>query len=226
MPVTFDAVTQHDGINTAGSSFTHTPVGTPTAVVVAATQNADRSMSVTYGGASMTLIGKITSPNSTTQQLLFGLANPASGAQTVALTFVGNQQTDTACMTFLGTALTFAGAFGVAVTNAANSGNASATLSISSGNMGVSVVGNNQDVSASAVAWSGVSPGTERYNHVDSGPNQDIAGQTFTTAGSNSIAWTNNNTVQTSWALVAVEVMVPGAASTGTPLLSILGVWI
>ena len=98
MAVLFDAVTT--GTSATSYSYTHTPVGTPTAVIVALTlDNIGRNPSVTYGGVPMTLLSSVASPDVTTAQFLFGLSGPLPGAQTVSITFSGSVQASSATMT-------------------------------------------------------------------------------------------------------------------------------
>ena len=89
MAVAFDAVGA--GVNAAAVnsfSWTHTPVGTPTAVGVGVSWY-DESfvLSITYGGAAMASEVAIT--NSPLKSEMFSKANPASGAQTVAGSWTG-----------------------------------------------------------------------------------------------------------------------------------------
>jgi len=68
-------------------SWTHTPVGTPTAVGVGVSVDKFPSATisgVTYGGVSMTIENQTVSGEA--RAAIFGLANPTSGAQTVEIT--------------------------------------------------------------------------------------------------------------------------------------------
>jgi hypothetical protein len=162
----------------------------------------------------MTLLGSIQSPNAFTGQNLFVLPNPAAGAQSVAVTFIGTTQTNVAAVTVTGSARD-ATAFRAPTMNASDSGNASGALTIvGSGSLALACVGNNQHVNPSAVAWSGASPGTEQWNFLDGGSFQDVAGQTSAATGTINFAWTNNNTDTTSWCLIAVEILIPGVPYT------------
>jgi hypothetical protein len=203
MAVAFDAVSNGQGASSY--SYTHTPSATPTAVLVAAT-NDGRSLTLTYGGTSMPLLASVSSPDATTTQWLFGLANPAAGAQSVSLTWTGTTQTDVGTITVTGSLLT-AAAFGTPITNSGNAGNASGSLTVQTGgSLAYAVVSNNQVASPVAVAWTGVTPGGERYNFRDSGPWQDIAGQESAAGGTLTFGWSNGNTGTTSWGLIAKEV--------------------
>lgn len=93
MSVVFDAVGPSSAGQTASSvssmSWTHTPVGVPTAVsvqVALVSTPFTGSVTVTYGGVSMTNAVDKTNPT-ITRAIIFGLASPPSGPQTVVVTF-------------------------------------------------------------------------------------------------------------------------------------------
>jgi hypothetical protein len=105
--VAFDAISNSTPISASGSnpSWTHTPIGVPTAVavMVGGYFNNCTITGVTYGGVSMsagTLFGNST--DLSTQ--MFGLANPPSGPQTVAVTFspTGDEYAAAAAVTVTG----------------------------------------------------------------------------------------------------------------------------
>lgn len=90
--VSFDAIsnpTPVAGLGGTTLSWTHTPVGTPTAVavMVGGYQNGVTISGVTYGGVSMSAGSLFDFGNSTNFSQMFGLANPSSGPQTVVITF-------------------------------------------------------------------------------------------------------------------------------------------
>ena|SRR3990167_1861377 len=114
MSVAFDAVIAQlqTGENVSSKSWTHTPTGTPTAAMVALKKvGGDQVTGVTYGGAAMTLVNE--HPTTGTGRLQqWGLANPASGAQTVEITASGSDFSVSAhSLTFTGTHLTTAACF-------------------------------------------------------------------------------------------------------------------
>lgn len=90
MTVALDAVTSNTQLF-GGSpfSFTHTPVGTPTAVgvFVSVADNSGTVTGVTYGGIPMTLA---VSTADGAAVYIFGLASPPSGPQTVSVSFSPN----------------------------------------------------------------------------------------------------------------------------------------
>jgi hypothetical protein len=97
MTVAFDAVASDSVSASSGTtlSWTHTPVGTPTAVGVSLWNYEPFATisGITYGGVAMTQA--VTNDNEAFSVQVGGLANPPAGAQTVVLTFSG---TDAYCM--------------------------------------------------------------------------------------------------------------------------------
>jgi len=79
---TFDQISNAETIFTP-VSWTHTPVGTPTAVAVVIFTNDATISSVTYGGSSLT--HAVTGDNGTYRTLVYGLASPPAGAQQVLI---------------------------------------------------------------------------------------------------------------------------------------------
>lgn len=91
MAVAFDAVSTLTPTTSSTPSWTHTPVGTPTAVAVcfAVVDNSGKTVSsVTYGGAACSLVKSQTNGGPWTSYI-YALASPASGPQTVAVTWSG-----------------------------------------------------------------------------------------------------------------------------------------
>jgi hypothetical protein len=106
MTVAYDAVSNTTAVSVpAGLSWTHTPVGTPTAVVVWLSSEGtnDPATACTYGGTSMTQITSVSSNGGNQNMVCFGLASPPAGAQTVLGTFA-NTSTE-----FAGVAITVTG---------------------------------------------------------------------------------------------------------------------
>lgn len=87
MTVAFDAKSQGSGNFVSSVSFTHTPVGTPTAVGIGefGFNPSAGTVTATYDGTAVpSAIGPDTDAIGDTAQI-FGLANPASGAKTVVV---------------------------------------------------------------------------------------------------------------------------------------------
>ena len=219
MAVAFDSASSTEASTTY--SFTHIPVGTPTAAIAAITQDStNRSLGVTYAGVTMTPLAFVKSPDGVTAQFLFGLPGPVSSAATVHVSFTGLTETAAGFMTVTGSSTT--SPFGVTVTNSGSSGNASLSMTAQqTGSLTVAAVGNNQALTSGAAAWSGASTGTERWNELDPAGFVAFAGQTVTTTGLLSFSWVNNAPTSPSWGIIGVEITPPHA--TGTPMLTLLG---
>ena len=126
MPPTFDAASEHAGGTTdslASMTWTHTPVGTPSAVTVHVTNNGTSdAATATYGGVAMTLAGTANGPGDQFS-MLFTLLNPPAGAQTVFVDFAGTPWGHGMAITYL-----LARGFGAAVTASGTSAAASVTV--------------------------------------------------------------------------------------------------
>jgi len=90
---------QEDGTSSP-LSWTHTPVGTPSIAIVTMYIRSFDTVSVTYGGAAMTEV-----PNTyQTGSYIFYKVSPASGAQTVSVSYTpSGPHLVAGCMTFTGT---------------------------------------------------------------------------------------------------------------------------
>lgn len=88
---TWDASTTWQGTGVASLGGTHTPVGTPTAAVATLYHwTAGVPATITYGGTSMGAVPAATAVDGLgTCGSIYGLANPASGAQTFNITWGG-----------------------------------------------------------------------------------------------------------------------------------------
>src|SRR5580692_11086651 len=95
MAVAFDAVSSATPTSgtTSPHTWTHTGVGSNLAVVAAVCLDkatTSTTVSCTYNGVAMTLIGSIQANNANNGILyFFGIANAPTGAQTVSFTFSG-----------------------------------------------------------------------------------------------------------------------------------------
>lgn len=101
--VVFDAAsTAGQESGTSAKSWTHTPVGTPTKVLVFfnyySDPATDQPTSVTYGGTSMTLVDS----TSASGDFVYALANPAAGAQTVVINLDNPVNINAFALTFTG----------------------------------------------------------------------------------------------------------------------------
>ena len=102
------AVDANSGTNVSAAtsfSYTHTPVGTPTGAVTAFTtgNGSVSSVTCTYGGSGMTLVGSAQTISVTNSQLyVYKHESPASGAQTVACSWTTARTSDTMTETLTG----------------------------------------------------------------------------------------------------------------------------
>lgn len=206
MAVAFDAVGPGVNANAVGSfSYTHTPSGTPTAVGLGLCwYDESGTLTVTYGGAAMTSAESVTS--SPLKGELFGLANPASGAQTVA----GNW--DLGSHYPIGSTITVTGSDTTTVftdTNSAsgNSGNTSVTVTSAVGELLMSAVMMNNG----GVAIGPVSGENERFEAGNSG----LQGQVQTAAGASpSVSMDTTSAASGPWVIVAGSFKSAAAAAT------------
>lgn len=148
LPV-FDAVangTQGVVANNGTSSWTHTPVGAPSAVLVVMSgfcTNNTVTTTATYGGAAMTQLAAVTNygfDGTAYESIwLFGILNPASGAQTVAVTFASSSasyQTTPTSVSYTGV-----GGFGTVVTGTGVSSSPSFVVPCTSGELAFNAFG-------------------------------------------------------------------------------------
>jgi hypothetical protein len=205
--VAFDAVgpSGGGGANIAsGTSLTWTHTCTAGAtdlivgVAVGDSTPGGMTLTATYNGVSMTAIGSVASNNQTAGFVkLFRLANPTSGANTVAVTAGSSSGTK------LGGSISYTGggAVGTAVTNFGNSGTASCTVSGSTGNMVVSAA-------CIGSQFIGTSNTQRVFDNHDSGSAAGnllmadaASGASVTMSDSGSADW---------WGIVAVEIQAAG----------------
>lgn len=90
MASTFDAKSTASGSGVTSVSWTHTPVGTPTAVGVGCYSYSGTGTisGITYGGAAMAQAVRATD-TTPDECVIYGKPNPASGAQTVSISASG-----------------------------------------------------------------------------------------------------------------------------------------
>ena len=135
--VAFDQISEHATNNEQNPSWTHTPVGTPTAVLVQIQKaRANDITSVTYGGTAMTQLGVEQHSTFTNVEFLFyGLATSIpTGAQTVQINADGTEfAQNSRAITFTGTQTTTALAFSSFQSEEAGSGTSgTGTLTVTS----------------------------------------------------------------------------------------------
>jgi len=204
--VALDVVTDHGSGNSDSSgnfSWTHTPVGTPTDVVVylftSLDDNVLETTSCTYGGTSMTLLAQLSQGNYTINVLVFGLVNPASGAQTVACSFPYESD-------FVAVSTTFTGGdtSGTLTSHTSTGTSTSVSDTISS------AVG---DMVINGGVWANTSAGTAGGSQTQEWQENDVYGAVFRAAGS--IA-DGASSVTSTWSItsanwLSISVNIPAA---------------
>lgn len=208
--VAFDAATASSNSDASSStiSYTHTPVGTPTAVVVTVISTGAKVSSLTYGWTNMTFL-QSASPGSSVRVEQWGLANPFPGAQTVRATVTGGPDAlSSTAVTFTGSGTTFRTAFRAKDTNTDPSSSA-ITVTVSgvvTGSMTVDCAATDGGAALSAPNR------TQRLNFNNSYAGFKIGVQTAVATGSVVMSWTGD---QRAWGTVATEVLASsgGAAN-------------
>ncbi len=205
--VTFDAATASSNADASSStiSYTHTPVGTPTAVVVTVISTGAKVSSLTYGWTNMTYL-QSASPGSSVRVEQWGLANPFPGAQTVRATVTGPDALSSTAVTFIGSGTTFRTAFRAKDTNTDPSSSA-ITVTVSgvvTGSMTVDCAATDGGAALSAPNQ------TQRLNFNNSYAGFKIGVQTAVATGSVVMSWTGD---QRAWGAVATEVLASSGAA-------------
>ena len=184
-------------------SWTHTPVGTPSLVVVALSIGKDVGVTTaTYGGTALTLIREdvgIQDGNT----FLYRLISPPTGAQTVSLTIDSDEDIEGAAVTVTGSDTTTpisnsAGASGVDPTDP------SVTVTSAAGELVIDVIGGKI-----AFVFTAGADQTKRWEE-----NQVGAGSTEAGAASVTMSWTVTTGVGDGWVISAVSIK-PAAAAGG-----------
>ena len=205
--VAFDAATASSNSDASSStiSYTHTPVGTPTAVVVTVISTGAKVSSLTYGWTNMTYL-QSASPGSSVRVEQWGLANPFPGAQTVRATVTGPDALSSTAVTFIGSGTTFRTAFRAKDTNTDPSSSA-ITVTVSgvvTGSMTVDCAATDGGAALSAPNQ------TQRLNFNNSYAGFKIGVQTAVATGSVVMSWTAD---QRAWGAVAIEVLASGGGA-------------
>lgn len=200
--VAFDAATTFSGPALAGTtfSFTHTPVGTPTAVAVlvhlynAATQNIT---GVTYGGAACTqTIGSASDAGGSSSNI-WGCGAPPSGAKTVVITIssAGAYIAGAAVSVTNGNAATALD--GAGATNVGSGASISQACPGATNDLMVDIAGGATSVTDTAGGGQ-----TIRWGPVDVASNRSY-GSTAAGAASVTMSWTFSGSVTWSYACAA-----------------------
>lgn len=222
MSVAFDAV----GPNSSGAhamsvssvSWTHTPSGTPTAVAVGATNNSGKTATSTYGGTSTS--GGGTANQGSSIAVLKGLANPASGAQTVAVTFSASV-TDGYCGSITVTGSDTTTCFShVSAGNAGTGGSSSITDAACTSAVGELVVDLCINWSNTHDTFTAGSGQTQRWANQDG----SVAGTQSTAPGASSVTMSEAIAFPDVWAIISASFKVASSSAVRSLTLPLLGI--
>ena len=213
----FDAVSQASSNSTSLLSWTHTPTGTPTLVVVHVvywedTLGVHTITGVTYGGTAMTSAGtRVRHATGEAAVHLWYLQNPPSGNQTVEVDVNGANATAVTAG-----ALTFTAAASVANYTSGTGSSADPTLTVTSAT-GEIVTGATGTFGVATMAFD--TPATERWEQQVT----DQDGHGGTEAGAASVTLDATYDDVGDWAMAALSV-THQAGVTAAPQRTLLGV--
>ena len=211
MAIAFDAASS--GTPGSGFGLSHTCTGTDRYLTVGVYLQGPSSVitSVTYAGVNMTQLGAV-NISATRILRLYGLANPASGANDIVGTYTGSNLnpgiggmsfTDVHQTTSTGTAAT---------AGPTTSTTPSVVVTSATGEMVVDVVGRSLDTA--------MTPGsgqTERYDQtVGNGGNGRVAGSHEAGAASVTMAWTITSDL---WGIIGISLK---PVATGQPITMVI----
>jgi hypothetical protein len=203
MAVAFDNVTTDTGTSASSTSFSHTTSGEQRLLLVwisnypSENQSGPAPTAVTYGGVSMTAEGNVTDgfPNDESHLYLYSLVNPASGPNTVSVTWSASV-TEFQVVAISFTGVDQADATGLFQSNQGSSTTPSVNVSSEAGDM----------VADCAIVFDRTftvgSGQTERFNL--NGTNQDSAGSTEPGAATVTMSWTLSSSQN--WGIGAINI--------------------
>lgn len=189
--VLFDARTTQTGAGVTSLTGDHVPVDTPTVVTVSVSMGvfADTVSTITYGGTSMTLIGRIDrGVGNALVMELWGLANPPPGTRSVVVTFTASvDNAGVVRQSYTGSAT--ASAFGTIQTSS-GTGTTTTTPAVTSaaGELVVDALTTPQDVGAPTVGAGQINANTLTVNTAHWNSTSDEAG-----AASVTMSWTQTS---------------------------------
>lgn len=207
MAVAFDAVASTSVAGSGGTtlSWTHTPVGTPTAVAVGLEiyTGVSTVTGITYNGVSMIRAFTKAITAATTSVEIWGLANPSSGAQTVIITFsAGSSYCQAGSITVTGSDTTTTFSASASAEGTGTTPSVSVTSAINE--LIVDVVGT---AFVNGTQTAGGSQ-TKRWGTLDAGTNSASGSTLPASAGSTSMSWTLGSSL--SWGHGAASFKVSG----------------
>lgn len=215
MAVAFQSIGGASVVASAASprstSWSHTATGTNRVVLVALTVDqttgvyTSHTRTVTYGGVAMTSLGAVhlnNDPDSPWVEF-FGLINPATGAQTVAVTVSGSGQS----YALKGNSISYtgAGSFGTAVTSYGTEVGTSMARSVASAT--------NRMAHAAFMVASGSVSAFSGTSRLSSATVPGIA--SGDAAGASSVNFTATRSADVDYAAIGVDILEPSTAAPG-----------
>ena len=203
MAVAFDAVASTTGSDVTSLSWTHTPVGTPTAAGMGFYAfDSGNATSATYNSTTFGAAVATTSDASGDNCQLFGLANPASGARSVTVAWAVSTFPVAGSVTVTGSDTTTCYRAGSATSSAGSSTALQVTIASNTDDLVYSVGG--QDPCGTLTAGN-----TQRWNQASGG--LDGIGQTE--AGGASVAITATASGSNPWCITGASFLAAAAGS-------------
>lgn len=211
MAIAFDAVSNLNGAPSSSLSWSHTCTGADRILIVGIAQRNGRSVTaITYNGVAMTLIG--TSGDTFTTISMYYLLAPATGANTISITFSSSDSDNN------GMAVSYTGVhqttpLGTFV-SASNPGSGSTTPSVTASSASGELVVDTVSVQSSATQSITVGSGqTQRNNVIGGATSSEVVGGMSEEAGAASVvmSWTAASSAR--WNIGAVPLKPSVAAS-------------
>lgn len=219
--VAFDKVTNPASFNGAASpwTWTHTPVGTPTAALVIFENFVGGATisSVTYGGTSMTAVsGSPLAIDGSNSVYIYCLVNPTAGAQTINVNFTGSAFIGGGSITVTGSDTSTCST----ATNTATGTGTAASVAVTSNtnDLVIDIVGTDNANTTTQTAGGGQ---TARFNNVVAGNNVNSSSTKAAAAGSTTVSWTISTS--TAWAQIATAVKSASVAAAVVHTLTTTG---
>lgn len=221
--VAFDKVTAPASFTGGSASpwtWTHTPVGTPTAALVMFENFLGGSTitGVTYGGNAMTAVsGSPVAIDGSNSVYMYCLPNPPAGAQTVNVSF-------TALAFLNGGSITVTGSDTTTCATASNTATgtgttATVTTTSNANDLMVSIAGADNANTTTLTPTGGA---TARLSNTVAGNNVASASTLGASAGSTAMSFTVSTS--TAWAQIATAVKSAGGGAAVPPMRMLMGV--
>lgn len=218
MALAIDAVTDASGSGAGPFAWSHTCAGSDRVLLVGISyyDSADTVSAVTYNSVALTVVSSSTVSNGQYTSTMYRLIAPATGSNTVSVTFTGG------VFDFKAGSVSFTGAdqttpLGTAVTATGSSTTPSVTVTSATGEI---VLDNLTIVHSGTLSVDGSQ--TQRWN--GTGAAGFIKGAASTEDGSTSTTMSWSNSTSQAWAISGVSVKPVASAAAGVRQLCLTGV--